>query len=116
MSNPSTPAADGATPERPVRLGSAAALDRFVAAHDRALVEFYTEGCGICASMEPILGLVARSGEAAVALLNPRDDPGLIDRFTVRSVPLLVVFQDGDPVRRHADGFLDVDGVLSLVG
>ncbi|OYR49247.1 thiol reductase thioredoxin [Halorubrum sp. Ea1] len=83
---------------RPTPLADADALDAFVADADAALVEFYTDGCGICASMEPVLG--------NVALINPRDDPPLVERFDVRSVPLFVLFVDGEPVARRAEGFI----------
>ena len=100
---------------RPVALSDADDLDAFVAANDLALVEFYTDGCGICASMEPVLGTVAKASDAAVGLVNPRDDPPLVDRFDVQSVPLLVVFVEGEPVGRLADGFQGVEDVLAFV-
>jgi len=53
--------------------------------------------------------------DAAVAVVNPRDDPSLIDRFDVRSVPLLVVFEDGDPVRRRGERFWGVEALLGLL-
>jgi thioredoxin-like negative regulator of GroEL len=98
---------------RPTRLADEADLDAFVEAHDVALVEFFTEGCSICASMEPVLGNVARASDVAVALVNPRDDPPLVDRFAVQSVPLLVLFVDGEPVDRRAEGFVGADDVLA---
>ena len=68
------------TPERPVALDSEADLDEFLAAHDRVLVDFYTEGCTLCASIEPVVGNVARAhDDLAVATINPRNDPPLID-------------------------------------
>lgn len=108
----STAADDASTPARPVALADASALDAFVADHRVALVEFYTEGCGICASMEPVLGGVARTPALAVGTVNPRDDPPLVDRFDVRSVPLFVRFVDGEPVARRADGFIPGDELL----
>jgi thioredoxin 1 len=101
---------------RPINLADEAELDAFLAEHDRALVEFYTEGCTICASMEPVLGNVARATDVAVALVNPRDDPPLVDRFEVRSVPLLVYFEDGEPVARKAEGFVGAEDLLAFVG
>jgi thioredoxin-like negative regulator of GroEL len=100
---------------RPARLADAAELDAFVAAHDRALVEFYTDGCGICASMEPVLGNVARATDVAVGLVNPRDDPPLVERFDVRSVPLLVLFEAGEPVARKAEGFVGGEELVAFV-
>lgn len=100
---------------KPTNLADEAELDAFVDEHSTALVEFYTEGCGICASMEPVLGIVARESEVAVALANPRDDPVLVERFDVRSVPTLVLFEDGEVVGRVAEDFLGVDEVLAFV-
>lgn len=102
-------------PERPVALDDASDLDALIETYDTVLVEFYTDGCGICASMEPVLGIVARETDAVVATINPRDDPPLVDRFDVRSVPLLVVFRGGEPVERVADGFQPAEDVLALI-
>jgi thioredoxin-like negative regulator of GroEL len=100
----------------PRRLKDGAALDAFVADNPLALVEFYTEGCGICASMEPVLGVLARQTDAAIGLINPRDDPALVERFDVRSVPLFVRFVDGEAVGRRADGFVGADELAAWVG
>lgn len=105
------PAADS-TPGRPVRLDSAADLDALVAEHDRVLVEFYTEGCALCASIEPVIGNIARAHEdLAVGVVNPRDDPVLIERFQIQSAPTLVLFEDGEIVGRLASGFQGGDAI-----
>ena len=97
---------DTTATNRPVELGDEVALDAFRTETDRALVAFYTDGCGICSSMEPVLGSLAQQLDIAVAQVNPRDDPPLVERFGVRSVPLFVLFIDGTPVARLADGFV----------
>ncbi|VTT85226.1 Thioredoxin [Halorubrum sp. DM2] len=104
-------------PARPVSLADEDALDALVDEADVALVEFYTDGCGICASMEPVLGNVARGVDAdvSVGLINPRDDPPLVERFDVRSVPLFVLFVDGEPVARRAEGFVPGDELAAWV-
>ena len=109
--------ADGASTEvrRPVPLDDEDALDAFVADADAAVVEFYTDGCGICASMEPVLGNVARELDVAVATVNPRDDPPLVERFDVRSVPLFVLFVDGELVARRAEGFIPGDDLSEWI-
>lgn len=108
------PTFDGGA-KRPRSLASEADLDAFTADTGAALVEFYTDGCGICASMEPVLGNVAREVDVAVALINPRDDPPLVERFDVRSVPLFVLFVDGEPVARRAEGFIPGDDLSDWV-
>ena len=103
--------------DRPVSLADAEALDALVDDAGVALVEFYTDGCGICASMEPVIGNVARgvAVDLAVGLVNPRDDPPLIERFDVRSVPLFVLFVDGEPVARRAEGFIPGEDLAAWV-
>ncbi|SDQ98124.1 thioredoxin family protein [Natronobacterium texcoconense] len=100
---------------KPVRLEDSEDLERFVTDHDVALVELYTSGCPKCQSMEPVLGNVARSTDIPVGLANPGDDPELLEAFEVRSVPMLVLFRDGEPVGEVADGFLGGDAVVSFI-
>lgn len=108
---------DSSGGKRPVPLSDEDDLDEFVDGADVALVEFYTDGCGICASMEPVIGNVARGVETdlAVGTVNPRDDPPLVERFDVRSVPLFVLFVDGEPVARRAEGFIPGDDLAAWV-
>jgi len=102
-------------PDRPVALDDERDLDALVEAHETVLVEFYTDGCGVCASMEPVLGIVAREHDAVIGTVNPRDDPPLIDRFEVKSVPLLVVFRNGTPVSRVSGEFQPAEDVIALI-
>lgn len=97
------------TVSRPTQLSDEATLDAFVTEEPVALVEFYTEGCGICQRMEPVVYNVGRALDIPVGMINPRDDPRLIERFIVQSVPLFVLFVDGQPVARLADGFVQGD-------
>ena len=53
---------------------------------------------------------------AAVGALGERvDDPPLVERFDVRSVPLFVLFADGEPVARRAEGFIPGDDLTAWV-
>lgn len=100
---------------KPIRIDDEAALESFLDDHDVALVELYTEGCPKCQAMEPVLGNVARATDVAVGMVNPRDDPALVDRFAVQSVPLLVLFEDGDERARKAEGFQGVEDVIAFL-
>ncbi|WP_280537617.1 thioredoxin family protein [Halopenitus sp. POP-27] len=101
--------------DRPVDLDTGDDLDAFLATHDVALVEFYTKGCTLCQSVEPVLGTVATATDVAVATVNPRTDLSLVEAYDVRSVPTLVLFVDGAPVDRLAEGFVGVERVLELI-
>ena len=101
--------------DRPITLADEEDLDSLLADHELVLLELYTEGCSICASMEPILTNIARATAAVVATVNPRDDPPLVDRFSVQSVPKFVLFVDGEPVAERADGFVPNDELTEWV-
>lgn len=102
--------------DRPIDLDSNAELEQLLAAHNRVLVEFHTQGCSMCDAMQPVLGGVARTTDVAVVTMNPRDDPVLLDEYDVRSVPKLLYFEDGELVDTLEEGFVPTDRVRSFIG
>ncbi|WP_142860185.1 thioredoxin family protein [Salinigranum halophilum] len=103
------------TLDRPVPVETAAELDALVAEHPLVLVEFYTNGCAICQSIEPVLGNVARASDVVVATCNPQTDLSLVERFNVQSVPTLVLLEDGAEVGRLAEGFQGAQSIVDFV-
>ena len=105
----------GIKPNRPVQLSDEDELESLISGANIALIEFYTEGCGICQSMEPVISNLAREMNIPIGMVNPRDDPPLVDRFDVRSVPLFVLFVDGEAIGRLADGFVSGDELAAWI-
>jgi thioredoxin 1 len=66
------------------------------------LVDFWAEWCGPCKMIAPILEEIASEqvGKVRVAKLNVDDNPDAARRYEVMSIPTLIVFQDGQPVKR----------------
>lgn len=100
---------------RPIDLADGDAIDDLLETTDVVLLEFYTSNCGVCASMEPVLGVVAKQTDATVATCNPGSDLSLVDEYGVRSVPTLILFVDGEEVARRMDGFVGADDLLALI-
>ncbi|MFW5937907.1 MAG: thioredoxin family protein [Halanaeroarchaeum sp.] len=103
------------TTEKPHRLDTGDELDALVAERDVVLVDFYTKGCTLCQSIEPVVGNVARATTATVAMLNPQTDLDLVDEYDIRGVPTLLLFEDGEIVGRMASGFEGTESVVAFV-
>ena len=66
------------------------------------LVDFWAEWCGPCKMIAPILEEIAdeRDGVINIAKLNVDDSLDIARRYEVMSIPTLILFKDGEPVRR----------------
>ena len=105
---------DATTTPKPRRV-DAREFPEALAEQEFVLVDFYTKGCTLCQSVEPVLGNVARATGVPVLLVNPKDDPSLVDEHDIRSVPTLALFRDGEEVGRIADGFVGAERLVEFV-
>ncbi|MEI6570133.1 MAG: thioredoxin [Actinomycetes bacterium] len=66
------------------------------------LIDFWAEWCGPCKMVAPILDEIAdeHAGKFTIGKLNIDDNPEAARRFDVMSIPTMLVFQDGVPVKR----------------
>ena len=66
------------------------------------LVDFWAEWCGPCKMIAPMLEEIADEQGAAlkVAKLNVAEAGDVARRFDVMSIPTLILFKDGEPVKR----------------
>ena len=79
-------------------------FDEAIAARNPVLVDFSAAWCGPCRAMAPALEAFAahRTDDLAVLKIDIDEAPDLATRYGIRSVPTLMLFQDGKPVAVHA--------------
>lgn len=89
-----------AAPADPVYADGRDHVERFVDEQQVVLVDFYADWCGPCQMLDPIVTAVARKTPAAVLKVDLDQHIALAREQGVQSVPTIVLYVDGQPVKR----------------
>jgi thioredoxin 1 len=64
------------------------------------LVDFWAEWCGPCKMIAPVLDeLAAEKTDLKIVKVNVDENSGLAAELHIRSIPTLILFKDGKPVK-----------------
>ena len=59
------------------------------------LVDFYADWCGPCQMLSPIIDEIAKASTIDVAKVNVDKNQNLAAKYSVMSIPTLIIFKDG---------------------
>src|SRR3954449_4313694 len=63
------------------------------------IVDFWAEWCGPCHAVAPVLDRIVgeRNGDLKLVKVNIDEEQGLALRFGVQSIPMMILFKEGEP-------------------
>jgi thioredoxin 1 len=74
-------------------------FNEVVSTNDLVLVDFWAEWCGPCKKLSPILDEISIERGLLVGKLNVDENPEKMQEYSVHSIPTMVLFKSGQPVK-----------------
>jgi thioredoxin 1 len=74
-------------------------FDNVLKSHDLVLIDFWAPWCGPCKKISPILDEISEERGLWVGKLNVDENPIKSAEYSVSSIPYMVLFKSGKPVK-----------------
>jgi thioredoxin 1 len=66
-------------------------------AQGKVLVDFWAEWCGPCHAVAPVLDRISDERAVKLVKVNIDQEQGLAQRYGVSSIPMMILFENGEP-------------------
>jgi thioredoxin len=64
----------------------------------KVLVDFWADWCGPCHAVAPVLDRIAEERDLKLVKVNIDQEQELAMRYGVASIPLMILFENGEPI------------------
>jgi len=80
------------------------------------LVDFWANWCGPCKMAGPIIDQLEEkyAGKIKVGKLDVDENPQISQKYTVMSIPTVIIFKDGKEIKRQV-GFPGKEGYIKIL-
>ena len=90
-------------------------FDRNVLGGGTVLVDFWADGCGPCRMLSPVVDEVAEEAAGVtVGKVNIDEQPELASRYSVMTIPTLILFRGGQEAGRSV-GVVPKQKILDML-
>jgi thioredoxin 1 len=89
--------------------------DEVLGSDGKVIVDFWAEWCGPCHAVAPVLDRIADERDLKIVKVNVDMEQGLAQRYGVSSIPMMVLFENGEP-RAQAVGALPKTALERALG
>jgi thioredoxin 1 len=71
--------------------------EEVLAGDGKVIVDFWAEWCGPCHAVAPVLDRIADEHGVRIVKVNIDEEQGLAQRYGVMSIPMMILFENGEP-------------------
>lgn len=81
---------------------------------DKVIVDFYSDSCGPCRMLAPVLEELEKelSDKVSICKVDVADQDGLAADYSVMGIPTLILFENGEPTKKIV-GFRSKEAIIS---
>ena len=74
-------------------------FNEVINSHKTILIDFWADWCNPCKKMSPILDEISEETNLWIGKLNVDENPEKTLEYAVSTIPTMVLFKDGQPVK-----------------